>query len=177
MNTIDAIMSRKSVRKYTAQKISDQDLQTLLKAGMCGPSCVNSRPWSFLVIRDKDLLNKMADTNGRPAEPLRKAEVGIMICGDMERAFQPAPDYWIIDCSIAGQNMCLAAHELGIGSVWLGTYPQMERVAEQAKLFDLPETIIPHSIIAFGYPDEAALTKSSADKDKFEGNRVHFDQW
>lgn len=173
MDAIQAIMSRISVRKYSDKEISDEALQTILETGMSGPSCVNARDWSFIVVRDADTLNKMADANGRPAGPLRQAKLGILVCGDLERAFKGAPDYWIIDGSIAAQNMILAANALGIGSVWLGTWPQMDRVKAQSELFQLPETIVPHSVIAFGYPAEAA------DKDKliFEPDRVHYEKW
>ena len=97
MNTIEAIMTRTSVRKYTDKKISDEDLKTILRAGMSGPSAVNKRDWSFIVVRDKDILNKMAAGNGFAAEPLKNADVGILVLGDKTRAFKQAPDYWIID--------------------------------------------------------------------------------
>lgn len=173
MDTIQAIMTRVSTRQYSDQDISDQDLQTILEAGMSGPSCVNARDWSFIVVRDSETLNKMADANGRPAEPLRSAKLGILICGDLERAFHGAPDYWVVDGSIAAQNMILAATALGIGSVWLGTWPQMNRVEKQAALFGLPETQVPHSIIAFGYPAEP----STQEKLIFEPDRVHYEKW
>lgn len=80
----------------------------------------------------------------------------------------------MIDGAIAAQNICLAAQELGLGAVWLGTWPQMDRVVAQQKLFALPETIVPHSIIALGYP-EADLTAPR--KSRYEDNRVHFNQW
>ena len=150
MNTLETIMSRTSIRRYTDQQVNDNDIRTILKAGMSGPSCVNSRDWAFLVIKNKDTLNKMADANGRPAEPLRSAAFAVLVCGDIERAFPPAQGYWVIDGSIAAQNMILAAKDLGIGSVWLGTWPQMDRGKAQAQIFGLPETIIPHSIIACG---------------------------
>lgn len=124
MDAIQNIMSRISVRQYSDREISDEALRTILEAGMSGPSCVNARDWSFIVVRDPETLNKMADANGRPAQPLRSAKVGILVCGDLERAFQGAPDYWVVDGSIAAQNMILAANALGIGSVWLGTWPQ-----------------------------------------------------
>lgn len=173
MDTIQNILSRVSVRQYSDREISDTDLRTILEAGMSGPSCVNARDWSFIVVRDPEILNKMADANGRPAEPLRNAKLGILVCGDLERAFKGAPDYWVIDGSIAAQNMILAANALGIGSVWLGTWPQMDRVKKQAELFSLPETQVPHSIIAFGYPAIAS------DKEKliFEADRVHYEKW
>ena len=89
----------------------------------------------------------MADANGGPAEPLRKADVGILVCGDLKREFPKAKDYWIIEGAIAVENMILCAHALGIGSVWLGTWLQMERVAAQAELFELPEYIIPTPLL------------------------------
>ena len=171
MNTLEAIMNRKSIRKYTDRPISQEDIMTILKAGMAGPSCVNARDWYFVVTQDSDKLNQMADANGRPAEPLRKAKLGILVCGDLNRAFPRAKDYWVIDASIACQNMILAAEELGIGSVWLGTWPQMERVEAQRKLFDLPEHLVPHSIIAFGWPDE---NPDKSEKPEYEPEQVRF---
>lgn len=193
MDALEMIMTRRSVRHYTDRPISDSVLETILRAGMSGPSCVNARDWSFLVTRDPDILAKMADANGRPADPLRRAKLGILVLGDLERAFKPAPDYWIIDGSIAAQNMILAAHALGVGAVWLGTYPQMERVEAQRKLFHLPDTVIPHSVIAFGYPDTEQenvtppppkpedmpkeMPPAPLSKGAFEPDRIHMDKW
>ena len=173
MDAIQNIMNRISVREYSDQTISEEALRIILEAGMAGPSCVNARDWSFIVVRDTMMLNKMADANGRPAEPLRKAKLGILVCGDLDRAFPRAQEYWVVDGSIAAQNMILAANALGIGSVWLGTWPQMDRVKAQAELFGLPESQTPHSIIAFGYPQKA----SSKEKLIWEANRVHFEKW
>ena len=150
MNAYENIMNRRSIRKYTNQPISEEDIRKILAAGMSAPSCTNARDWSFLVVQDKETLNKMADANGRPAEPLRGAALGILVLGDLERAFPRAKDYWVVDGAIAAENMILAANALGIGFVWLGTWPQMERVEGLRKLFNLPETAIPHSVIAFG---------------------------
>lgn len=204
MDAYENIMTRRSVRYYTDEPISDEVLEKILRAGMAGPSCTNARDWSFLVTRDPAVLNKMADGNGGPAAPLRRAALGIMVLGDLERAFKPAPDYWVIDGAIAAQNMILAAHALGVGSVWLGTWPQMERVNKQIAAFELPDTVIPHSIIAFGYPDQEEEAKPHEPerpkdmpphgpegekpmmppppkgpmiKGAFEPERIHYDQW
>ena len=152
----------------------NEKLHQLLEAAMSGPSCVNAQDWSFVVVTDPEKLAQMADANGRPAQPLRKAAAGILVCGDLDRAFRFAKDYWVIDGAIAAQNICLAAQELGLGAVWLGTWPQMDRVETQKKLFALPETIVPHSIIALGYP-EADITAPRASR--YEADRVHFNQW
>ncbi|MGM9522504.1 MAG: nitroreductase family protein [Oscillospiraceae bacterium] len=180
MDTIETIMKRKSVRDYTGKPISDEDVRTILKAGMSGPTATNARPWSFIVVRDRETLCRMADANGGAAKPLKNAQLGILICGDLDRAFSKAPEFWIIDGAIAGQNMTLAAEALGIGSVWLGTWPQMEKVEAQTKLFDLPENIIPHSIIAFGYPQENGEIEASRPKrvkPEWEEDRIHFGKW
>ncbi len=172
MDIIDGIQTRRSIRRFTGKSITDEGLRIILEAGMSGPSCVNARDWSFLVTRDPDILGKMAEANGRPAEPLYGAALGILVLGDLERAFPPAKEYWVIDGAIAAENMILAAWGLGIGSVWLGTWPQMERVEKLREIFALPETVIPHSIIAFGYPDEQPKAKGF-----FEEDRVHIDKW
>ena len=197
MDALENIMTRRSVRRFLDKPIPDEALETILRAGMAGPSCVNARDWSFLVTRDPVIMNQMADANGRPADPLKRAALGILVLGDLERAFQPAPDYWVIDGAIAAQNMILAAHALGIGSVWLGTWPQMDRVNRQREAFCLPDTVIPHSVIAFGYPDTAAEKNPPAppkpddipaappkdtppqnmEKGAFEPGRIHVDRW
>ena len=174
MEVLEAILSRRSIRKYTDRPIDDEALHKILTAGMAGPTAVNARPWSFIVVRDKETLNRMADANGRAAGLLREATLAILICGDLERAFSRAPEYWVIDGAIAGQNMILAAQGMGIGSVWLGTWPQEEKVAAQRALFGLPETQVPHSIIAFGYPAEDKSDQPHLD---YEENRVHFEKW
>jgi nitroreductase len=173
METLKTIFTRKSIRQFTEQKVSKEDIDIILRAGMSAPSCVNARDWAFVVVTDKEMLTKMADANGRPAEPLRGAAFAVLVCGDLERAFQPAVDYWIIDASIAAENMILAAQDMGIGSVWLGTYPQMERVEKQKKLFGLPDSVVPHSILAFGYP----LETMEEERDLFEADRVHYEKW
>ena len=172
MEALEAIFTRRSIRNFTEDPISDETMQTLLKAAMSGPCCVNARDWAFIVVRDRDMLNRMADANGRPAEPLRNAAAAILVCGDLNRAFPPAKDYWVIDGAIAAQNIVLAAHALGLGSVWLGTWPQGERVEAQAELFGLPVEIVPHSVIALGYP-----LKEMPEKDGYDPERVHMEKW
>lgn len=172
--TIKAIMARKSVREYSDREIPPEAIRTILEAGMSGPSAVNARPWEFIAVTDPEVLAKMSENNGRAARPLQGAKLGILICGNLEKAFSRAPEYWIVDAAIAGQNMILAAESLGIGSVWLGTWPQEEKVANQKALFNLPEHIVPHSIIAFGYPKEEG---ENPVRNHWEEDRVHYNQW
>ena len=174
MEAIEAILTRRSTRKFTDRPIAPETLHQLLEAAMSGPCCVNAREWSFIVVTDKETLKKMAEANGPPAQPLKQAAAGILVCGELDRAFPPAKDYWVIDGAIAAQNICLSAHALGIGSVWLGTWPQMERVECQRQLFRLPDTVIPHSVIALGYPQGDITAPRES---RYEEERVHFEQW
>jgi len=173
LSVMDTILKRCSVREFTEQKISEADVKSILAAGMAGPSACNSRDWSFVVVDDPEMLGKMADANGPAAEPLRKAALGILVCGDVEKAFERAKEFWIIDGAIAAENMILAAKSLGIGSVWLGTWPQEEKVKNQSELFALPATQIPHSIIAFGY----AAGNADQTKVTWDESVVHYNKW
>ncbi len=173
MTTIDNILQRRSIRKYTEKPIDAETMHTLLTCAMAGPTSVNSRDWAFVVVDDKALLRELSACNGTSALMLPSAAAAILVCGDLSRAFPVAPDYWVIDGAIATQNIILAANELGIGSVWLGTYPQMERVENVTKLLSLPENIVPHSIVSLGYPDEVKDTE----KRLYEEDRVHFNRW
>lgn len=173
METLKAMATRKSVREFTDEGITFEDIKKILTAGMSGPSCMNKRMWSFVVIRNKELLGKLSVANGLYAAPLRGAALGILVCGDLERALPDAPEYWVIDASIATQNMVLAAQDLGIGSVWLGCWPCEDRVQEVQELMDLPENIVPHSILALGYAKEP----DNEERDLYESDRVHFDEW
>lgn len=174
MDNIQNILTRRSVRSYEDRAITKEDMRIILDAAMSGPSCANTRPWQFIVVEDKETLNKMADANGIYAAPLKGAAAGILICGDLDKAFPLAKEYWVIDGAIAGQNICLAARALGIGSVWLGTWPQMDRVEKQIELFDLPEHVIPHSVIALGYSEDA---ENVEEKVNYDAGCVHFEKW
>ncbi len=174
MEGLDVIYTRRSIRRFDDRPVEASRIHEILRAGMSGPCCVNAREWEFIVVTDHDKLCSMADANGSPAQLLKKAPAAIMVCANLDRAFRNAPEYWITDCAIAAQNICLAAHALGIGAVWLGTYPQMERVKKQAELFSLPENIVPHSIIALGYPKK---NEKFPVRDQYEEDKAHFEKW
>lgn len=176
METIDSILTRKSVRKYSDKDISNESLEIILKAGQAGPTARNRRDWQFIVVKEKETLNKMAGFLGALiASPLREAKMAILVIGDANLS---ADDNWQIDCAIAAQNMILAAHELGIGSCWIGTFPNKGKMKFQSKLFDLPKYAIPHSIIAFGYPlDPSGFYDPKDKKPVLEEKKIHREKW
>lgn len=169
MDTLKAILSRRSIRKYSGKAIPEEYYEIMLKAAMHAPSARNRQPWHFIVINDKIILNRLAESN--PSwKMLSQADKAIVVCGDTET--EDAESSLIQDCSAATQNLLLAAHELGLGAVWLGVHPREDRVREIRNAMGLPDRILPVSMISIGTPDEERLAE-----DRFIGDRVHFDRW
>ena len=153
-SVIDCIMTRTSVRSYQKDRsVENEKIEVLLRAGMAAPSAVNKQPWHFIVVTEREVLDKLAEANPN-AGMLRKAPLAIVPCGDMDKALEgDARAYWIQDVSAATENILLAAHDLGLGAVWTGTYPSAERVSAISQVLALPENVIPLCTIVIGYPE------------------------
>lgn len=169
MDILEAINSRRSVRKYTDQDVSDEQMQQILEAAMMAPSAGNAQPWQFVVIRDKDTLAKIKEFNPYAAFAAN-APVAVLACGDL--SLEKFKGYWVQDCSAAVENLLLAAHGIGLGAVWTGIYPLEDRIAAASKLFGLPEHVIPLSLIVIGHP-----VKQLESKSRFNPERVHKESW
>lgn len=169
MEALHAIFSRRSIRRYHSRPVSAEQIETLLKAAMSAPSAGNQQPWHFLVIQNRQLLNEIPKIHPY-SKMLLEAPVGILICG--EQNLERYRHYWVQDCAAATENLLLAANATGLGAVWLGVHPVAERVTQISKLLNLPEHIIPFSLVAVGY---AAEEKPLANR--FDSARVHFDKW
>jgi len=156
---INNIMTRTSVRSYTDKPVEEEKIETLLRAGMAAPSAVNKQPWHFIVVNDKAVLNQIASLTPN-AGMAASAPLAIVVCGNMEKTLDgQARDFWVQDVSAATENILLAAHGLGLGAVWTGTYPDLERCKKIAGLMNLPETMVPLCTIVVGYPDGEAQPK------------------
>lgn len=151
MNTIEAIFSRRSIRKFTIEPVSDEYVETLLRAAMFAPSARNSQPWYFVVTKQRKRLDELAKLHPY-AKMLNSATLSILVCGSLQ--IEPSENYLIQNCSAATQNILLAAHELGLGSVWLGIQPRKDRIDKMVEFFRLPDYIIPVSLIGIGHPNE-----------------------
>ena len=166
---MSTILSRRSVRRYTAERVTDDQVIDLLKAAMSAPSAANQQPWCFVVVRSQEVLDRIPALHPYAAMTPHASAV-IAVCGDLTGL--KYPDYWVQDCSAATENALLAAHEMGLGAVWLGVFPTKERVEGIRQLLGLPEHIIPLSLIAVGYPAESLPAA-----DRFDAGRVHCDRW
>ena len=166
METLEAILSRRSIRHYTSDAIPPEVLQKLLEAGMSAPSACDFQPWQLLVISERKILDEIPSFHNHAAM-LPEAPLAILVCGEPEIS-----RYWQQDCAAAAQNILLAAHALGLGAVWLGLYPRENRIVPLRKLLGIPEAVTPLALIAIGYPNEQKPPQG-----KFKAEKVHYNRW
>ena len=169
MDTLETIFTRRSIRKYKKQTISEKIVHDLLDAASSAPSAGNQQPWHFIVIDERKLLN-VIHTFHPSANMVKEADKAILVCGDLN--LEKFKGYWMIDCAAATENLLLAAHSLGLGACWLGIYPREGRVAGMRKLFQLPSHIMPFALVSLGYPGEYKPRE-----DRFNASRIHRNKW
>ena len=169
MDALEAILTRRSIRQFTDQSVSEAVVEDLLRAAMSAPSAGNQQPWQFVVITDRELLDTIPSIHPYSAM-LRQAPLAILVCGDEQ--LETHKGYWVQDCSAATQNLLLAAHARGLGAVWLGIYPRMDRVAGLRKLLGLPEHVVPMALVAIGHPAEHLPPA-----ERYNAARVHRNRW
>jgi nitroreductase len=169
MDTLEAIHTRRSIRKYQDTPVPEETLRKLLAAAMAAPSARNGQPWQFLVIDDRGILAEIPNINPN-AKMAAEAPLAVLICGDL--TLEKSAGYWVVDCAAAAENMLLAAHALGLGAVWTGVYPRQPRIDGLRQLFNLPENIMPHSLIVMGFAAE-----QPEHPDRFHPERIHRNRW
>ena len=169
---LNVIYTRRSVRKFTGEKVKKDDLDAMLRAGMSAPSAVNVQPWAFVVVTDRDILDQLCEALPY-AKMLDKSGAAIIVCGIPDKDDTYAKKYWVMDCSLASGNILLAAHALGYGAVWTAAYPDNERVKSVRKILSIPENIIPLNVIPIGVPADT----NAKPVDKFKEENIHRDKW
>lgn len=170
--TIKTIHQRKSVRHFSDKEVTKEQLEAIVRAGMAAPTAINTQPWQFLVVTDKELKAKYAENN-RQAEMINKCQALVIICGDMNIGNERSQAFWVQDVSAATENLLLAVESLGLGAVWTGVYPIEERVKEVKEKFALPEKVIPLCVVLVGYPDG----DYDQPKDKWKPERLHWNKY
>lgn len=167
---IENIMTRTSIRQFKEQPVEQEKVDIMLKAAMAAPTAVNLQPWHFIVITDKKAIGLLSGNQPTNAPLL------IAVCGNTDKTTMEngnkLPDFWVQDVLAATENLLLAAHALGLGAVWTGVYPVMERTAEVANVLNCPPNIIPLAVVRIGYPDEAPEPK-----DKFKEENISYNKF
>lgn len=166
---MNSILRRRSIRQYTGQKIQDEHIKKILEAAMSAPSAGNEQPWHFIVVKDAQTLERLSQTH-RHASMIKQAAVAIVVCGDLNREIKKG--MWVQDCSAATENILIEVEELNLAAVWVGVYPREDQVEYVKNLFNLPNPIIPLSIVSVGYPAECFEPTN-----RFDESRIHYEQW
>jgi nitroreductase len=168
MEAMEAILTRRSIRRYTTQKVSDELIKDILQAAMSAPSTGNGQPWHFVIIDDPRIFEEVQKFH-HYASMLKGAPMAILVCVDRHVNQE---GFIVQDGSAATENLLLAAHAKGLGAVWLGVYPLEERIAGMRKLLALPEHIFPLALISIGHPAERIPSR-----DRYKADRVHKNRW
>ena len=165
MDVITAINTRRSIRRYTEEPISEQDLHTILTAGLAAPSATNRRPIHIIVIQKKETLQLLSAINSH-GKMIEKAPVCLVVVAD--RSAQPVKELYLNDGSAVIENILIAANGIGLGAVWIGVYHFASWYNELLRITVLPENLIPVGLIAVGHPDEKKVTG-----DRYDSAKIH----
>ena len=168
METIQAIMTRRSIRSWTNEPVTPEERKTILEAAMNAPSAADARPWHFVTIDDPAVIAQFTQMGG--TEMLAESTFMVLVCCDVSKEIYPG--FWPQDCSCAAHNMQLAAHDLGIGCVWIAVHPLEEREKTCRKVLNIPKSITPFALIAMGVPNEVL-----APEYRYTEALVHQNQW
>lgn len=164
----DIIFKRVSVRDFTDEKVTDDQIDRLMKAGMAAPSAGNQQPWEFVLTRDEITKGKLAESSPY-AKPAGKADVVIVPC--IRKNDLRFPENAPLDMSACAENILLEATALGLGAVWLGVYPEEDRMKAVADAIGASSDVEPFALIAVGHPKEEIPPRSA---NRFEPDRIRW---
>lgn len=166
MELKEALLKRRSVRKFTDQAVPEAYIDEMMHAAMSGPSACNRRPWEFYAVTNEEVLEKL---RGATHFTKMHSPLAVVVCGSLKRALPlKMAEYWIQDCSAATENILLSATSLGLGAVWCGVYPQKGGEKKVREILGLSEKQVPLNIIFIGYPAE-----NPEPRDQYEEKLVH----
>jgi nitroreductase len=163
---MDNIFKRVSIRSFSNERVEDEKIEMLLRAAMQAPSGGNQQPWEFYVVKNRDILQRLAYCSPY-ASCLKEAAVAIVPCYNEDILIHP--DIAVYDMSAAVENILLEAVEQDLGAVWLSIAPVEERMSAVTQALDLPKHIKPFAIVPLGYPFENVEAQ-----DKFKPERIHY---
>lgn len=165
--TIPNLFARRSIRSFTPEPLTDEQIEVLLKAAMAAPSASNRKPWHFVVVTEQGMRERLAESHPY-AKMLPQAALCLVPCGEPRINER----FWVQDLAAATENILLAAVGLGLGAVWCGVYPSEEREDAARRTLGIPEHIVPFAYVAVGHPAEEKEPRT-----QYDPARVHRERW
>jgi len=168
---IAPILRRRSIRKFVPGEVTEEEMQLILEAAMAAPSTRTNDPWRFIVVRKKERLAEIAEKipNGKL---IAGADVGLVVCGELEASNLFDPTYMLLDCTAAIENALLAVSQLDLGACWIGINPRLERMAVVREMFNIPSGIVPIAILAIGHPGEEKPPRT-----RYNADFIRYEMW
>jgi len=165
------IHGRRSVRVYSPGEIAVETVTQVLQAAMAAPSAMTKDPWRFIIVRRQESLGALADALPG-GKMLKTATLAIVVCGDLDVAFERQISFLLQDCSAAMENLLLAAHVLGLGACWVGVHPNENAVRALKDMFGLPARVVPMAAASLGLPGEEPDART-----RYNPAYVHSEKW
>ncbi|HOQ16526.1 MAG TPA: nitroreductase family protein [Defluviitaleaceae bacterium] len=170
----DLLKKRRSIRKYINKKIEKEKVDMIIKSALMSPSSRGRRPWEFVLVEDRDLLEKLSNCREHGSQFLKEAALAVVVLADPDKC-----DVWIEDASIASLIIQLTAHSLDLGSCWIQVRERYKNEFQKTEdyikeLLDIPPDYCVESIIAIGYPGEE---KEAHDENNLSMDKVHYNKY
>lgn len=170
----DLLIRRHSIRRYTDEAISAEDVTTILEAALLAPSSKSARPWQFVLVENKDDLQRLSECKANGARPIANCALAVVVCADPTKS-----DMYLEDMSIAAAYMQLQATALGLGACWIQVRNRFTADGEDGEtvvreILGIPENIVVECIVTIGHPDEQ---RRPVDPSKLLWEKVHIDNW
>jgi len=171
---IELLRKRRSIRKFTDEKIAPEQIETMLEAALRAPSSRSINPWEFIMVDDTGILLQLSAAKLHGAEFLKNAPLGIVVCADSTKS-----DVCIEDCAIAAIIIQLTALSLGLGSCWAQIRKRQHKSGIDAESFvkellGLPEQFMVEAIIGIGHPAEKKTPLKTTD---LQHTKIHHNGW
>lgn len=169
MDGMNALLTRRSIRVFSPEPVDLEAVRHMLEAAMYAPSAGDQEPWRFVVIQDTETLKAIA-LDHPYASALDSAPMAILVCAATRDL--PHADFWSVDCAAATQNLMLAAHMQGLGTVWIGLHPRRERMSVLSRILHLPDDVEPFALVPVGHPLE-----KPAQPDRYHPEWIRSETW
>lgn len=171
---LELLRKRRSIRKFTADKVSPEARQVLIEAALRSPSSRGINPWEFILVEEPELLRQLAQAKQHGSEFLKNAPLAIVVCADSTKS-----DVWVEDSSIAAIIIQLTALSIGLGSCWAQIRDRLHNRDVSAEryiqeLLGLPEQMKVECVLGIGHPEEKKLPVPAG---KLQHDKIKYDRW
>ncbi len=165
---------RRSIRKFTSQAVEQEKIDLLLRTALMAPTSKTSNPWHFIVVKDKEILEKLSESRTMGSQFIAGATLAIIVTADTTKS-----SVWIEDASIAATFIQLEAENIGLGSCWVQVRERMKDDTQTTEdyirqLLNIPQEISILNMIALGYKQDE---RKPHDEDKLLLDRIHYDNF